>query len=281
MDCSELDPDSHELLRRITRARWNPKSGIVKTTIQVLSDKTGLRYRDVQTLLEDLGVDGYLRYDREFNHIFRIAGEPPCGCEESLDEMFSSEPVGSAAYDDVPTRGDEGRGVGGGRQDSPSTGGAKERAGGRRRAHEATPTLRSPKKKIVERAPRRGMDWYVANPSELTPLELVRYFDQRMSEVRTTRAGFRSVGAVNQGALMKNFKRWINDAEVSPIQIVAMIDYFAKHPKLLKEGVPAWKMFLAKKELIVRAIVNLMPEDGVSWDEKLLDDEDPADLGWG
>lgn len=278
MDCSELDPDTHDLLQRITRSRWNPKTMVIKTGVSTLSDKTGLRYADVQLLLEDLAVDGFIHFDKEFGRITRLI---PCGCEESLDAMFSSEPLGSAAYDDGPTRGNEGRGVGGGRQDSPSTEGAKERTRGHARVHEADPTPPA-RKRVVKKKPRRGIDWFVANPSELKPTHLAKYFDERMGEVRTTRAGFRSVGQVNHGALVGTFARWIREDEISPIQIVAMIDIFARNPKFLKEGVPAWKVFLGKRELLVRQAANLAsPVTDPGWDDGDVLDHDPSDdLGW-
>lgn len=256
-DCSDLDPQVHDLLKLIERLGVKRKTGVARTTVTTLADVLKVPRTEVRHLLEGLEQTRFSRFEEDSGRIVMLES---CSCQLSI-----FEPLGSGTE---RPRTDQGR---------------RHWEGSGSEGSEVQRT-----KSSKERARSRPRPARAAKPIEkFSHVDLAMLFSTRMQDANRGRGAERShwvaVGAANHGALAKQFKTWMKDDGVTATQIAAMIDAFVADPRNYADSpAPAWKTFLADRQRLLKRASTRAAEDApdLGWDAPLAEDDEDEGLGW-
>lgn len=102
---------------------------------------------------------------------------------------------------------------------------------------------------------RRGSQKKCKAVGQFTGMDLARRFKAKVEVRNSQQQGWVRIGETNLNALAGSFARWRREDGLTPEFMVAMIDLFAEDPRLIQPGVPAWKTFLAKRQVLAERVL--------------------------
>lgn len=96
------------------------------------------------------------------------------------------------------------------------------------------------------------------SPEDLSSRRLIRMtrgIEYRLADdlsyaIRKVYKGF-APDPINDKALRASFRRWMTKDGISPDTIGAMIKVFVAEPQFMRKGTPAWKSFLASRQILL------------------------------
>ena len=235
MECSELDPDVHDVLQIASNA-GRTKQGKSKATLSMIQQRLDLKHRDMLMLVEDLEASGFLERDEKSN--LWMIQDCVCGSTPGMLDMGGGSEVGHArAY--ALARRERSRG-----SSTPPTGGLKE-------SLSLTDQRSSPPDAAENDLPKR-----ISGPRGKKrrvrripgPADLAKEFAMTMRRANRQR-GVVFSGGVNEGALAKHFSQMLDDG-VPVVVLQKMIEVFAASEGYLRPGTPPWRSFLNHREAI-------------------------------
>lgn len=241
--CTEMDDETHGVLRRITE-RGVTKKGYAKITRMTLAKEFDLPWREMTLLMEDLQECGFLILDDQ-DHILL---EEMCSCVAQTSLLDTGR--GSEVHP-APLRT--------GRRDGSSQGETQPPYGGQgsppgRHAETAistNPPDSDPKRRRVtpsgKFAGRRGKRPDRSPPE--TPHDLAWMLWREVRDMRW-RYGIVWTGGVSVGAVTREIAKWMREDGIPASRVRAMIEEFASGPGWIREGIPAWKSFLANRQAL-------------------------------
>ena len=247
--CTEMDDEAHGVLRRITE-RGTTRKGYAKITKAQLAKDFDIPWRELTLLLQDLQECGFLIAD-ENSHIQVVER---CACVAQSSILASQG--GSVLH---PAPGHAGARVGS------SQGETQPPYGGQgsppvRRAESAfqtqppssTPTAGKISGKRGERAEREEAE---------SAFDLAWMLWRGVKQMRWDH-GQIWTGGVAVSPVRNEIARWLREGDVTPALVRAMIEEFCSSPGWLREGVPAWKSFLADRQALTNRCVEAARESG-------------------
>lgn len=260
--CTELDQETHDVLRRVTELGVS-KRGTAKTTATNLAEEFDVPRKEIRLLLDDLQASGYLNLGQDG----RIGVLETCGCVASTSLLDTER--GSGVRRGHPRAG---RRVGSSQGESPSPYGGGTSPPVRRAEPEVLQTSSTSEETSAadRRSPEPGR---LAGPRGVRATrEPESAYEMASLLKRGVRAmrwdlGVAWVGGVNHGAVRAEIARWFRDGEASPELVREMIAEFTRTAGWIREGQPAWRSFLANRQALANRAAQRLHEVGPRQDE--------------
>lgn len=282
MDCSRLDPESHDVLWHLQeevglRRKPNPQRGtrIYRTTVQRIHKALKIEYNDIPELLRDLETHGFVRFFEDNKSMGE--GELGCTCSgrrASVARRTTTDLTRSASSGEEDGEWEDAKG--------PKVQGFAPNA---REAELCQETLKERnqrrQREKLEQHEERIRQAFAKRPEDLNSHDLALIFRHLLVQHQLWASA--PPGSVNHKALASNFAQWIREG-TDPAFIREMIEVFVKDRRMLADGDVAWKVFVNRRALLARRAHNRVRSqapDDLGWNDPYDDGDDDDDLGWG